>query len=58
MFSQIKDVKHIEQDFCSVPRVMPQSWDLGRRVLVGAQGVTILFFKHSHVAYHIEGDDE
>ena len=28
MFSQIKDRKHIEQNFHSVARVMPQGWDL------------------------------
>ena len=29
MFSQIKDRKHIEQNFQSVAGVMPQGWDLG-----------------------------
>ena len=29
MFSQIKDRKHIEQNFHSVAGVMPQGWDLG-----------------------------
>ena len=29
MFSQIKDRKHIEQNFHSVARVMPWGWDLG-----------------------------
>ena len=29
MFSQIKDIKHIEQKFHSVTWVMPQWWDLG-----------------------------
>ena len=28
MFSQIKDVKHIEWDFHSVALVMPNEWDL------------------------------
>ena len=28
MFSQVKD-KHIEQNFHSVARIMPQGWDLG-----------------------------
>ena len=32
-FLQIKDRKHIEQNFHSVAGVMPQGWDLG--VLVG-----------------------
>ena len=31
MFSQIKDRKHIEQNFPSVVGVMPQGWDLGVR---------------------------
>ena len=29
MFSQIKDGKHIEQNFHSVAGIMPQGWDLG-----------------------------
>ena len=29
VFSQLKDIKHIGQDFHSVPWVMPQGWDLG-----------------------------
>ena len=29
MFSQIKDKKHIEQNFDSVAVVMPQGWDRG-----------------------------
>ena len=29
MFSQIKDRKHIEQNFHAVAWVMPQGWDLG-----------------------------
>ena len=29
VFSQIKDRKHIEQNFHSVAGVMPQGWDLG-----------------------------
>ena len=32
-FLQIKDRKHIEQNFHSVAGVMPQGWDIG--VLVG-----------------------
>ena len=28
VFSQMKDIKHIRQDFHSVPWVMPQGWDL------------------------------
>ena len=49
----MKDTKHIRRDFHSVPWVMPQGWDLGRP---GVQKNK--FFKHSHVAYQIDGDDE
>ena len=41
VFSQMKDIKHIRQDFNSVAKVMPQGWDLG--VLWGF-GVKKLFF--------------
>ena len=34
VFSQIKERKHIEQNFYYVARIMPQGWDLG-----GAGGV-------------------
>ena len=36
LFSQIKDRKHIEQNFYSVAGIMPQGWDLG--VLGGGGG--------------------
>ena len=55
MFSQMKDTKHIRRDFHSVAWVMHQGWDFG------AQGVTMgqkHFFKHGHVVYQIDGDDE
>ena len=29
VFSQIKDIKHIDRNFHSVTWVMPQGWDLG-----------------------------
>ena len=29
VYSQMKDTKHIRQDFYSVPWVMPQGWDFG-----------------------------
>ena len=48
------DTKHIRRDFHSVAWVMPQGWDFG--TLWGAQGVKK--FKHGHVAYQIDGDDE
>ena len=49
----MKDTKHIRRDFHSVAWVMPQGWDF--RAL-GYPGV--IFFKHGHVAYQIDGDDE
>ena len=47
VFSQMKDDKHIRRDFHSVALVMPQGWDFGS-----------FFFKHGHVAYQIDEDDE
>ena len=55
MFSQIKDTKHIRRDFHSVPWVMPQGWDFGA---LGVPRGSIFFFKHGHVVYQIDGDDE
>ena len=47
----MNDTKHIRRDFYSV---------LGMRLwgTWGAQGVKNLFFKHGHVAYQIDEDDE
>ena len=50
---QMKYTKHIRLDFHSVTLVMPQGSDLGHW---GCPGV--FFFKHGHVAYQIDGDDE
>ena len=50
VFSQMKDTKHIRRDFHSVP------WTLGRWGCPG--GSKKLFFKHGHVVYQINGDDE
>ena len=54
MFSQLKDTKHIRRDFNSVTWVMPHGSDFG------ALGVPrgSIFFKHGHVAYQMNGDDE
>ena len=52
LFSQIKDIKHIKQDFNSVAWVVPQGRDLG---VLGGQ---FFFSKHGHVAYQIEGAAE
>ena len=35
VFSQMKDIKHIRQDFHSTAWVMPQGWDLGELGGVG-----------------------
>ena len=50
----MKYTKHIRRDFHSVTLVMPQGWDFG------ALGVLreVIFFKHGHVAYQIDWDDE
>ena len=56
VFSLMKDTKHIRQDFHSVAWVMPQGWDFGELGL--PRGSKNLFFKHGHVAYQIDGDDE
>ena len=54
--SQLKDAKHIRRDFYSVAWVMPQGWDFG--ALGVPRGSNNFFFKHGHVAYQIDGDDE
>ena len=56
VFSQIKDTKHIRRDFYSVPWFMHQGRDFG--ALGVPRGVTKPFFKHGHVEYQIDGDDE
>ena len=56
VFSQMKDTKHIRRDFYSVAWVMPQGWDFG--ALEVPKGSNDFFFKHGHVAYQIDGDDE
>ena len=52
----MKDTKHIRRDFHSVAWVMPQGSDLGTLGCPGGQ--KLFFFKHGHVAYQIDGDDE
>ena len=56
VFSQKKDTKHIRRDFHSVAWVLPQGWDFGG--LGGPRGVKKIFFKHGHVAYHMDGHEE
>ena len=53
---QMKDTKHIRWDFHFVTLVMPQGWDFG--ALGVPRGVKKNFFKHGHLAYQIDRDDE
>ena len=57
VFSQMKDTKHIRQDFHSVPwvRYAPGVGLWGAGVPRGSKKK---FFKHGHVVYQIHGDDE
>ena len=55
-FSQIKDIKHIKQDFHSIAWLMPQGWDFG--ALGVPRGTKQKFFEHDHVAYQINGEGE
>ena len=45
VFSQMKDIKHIRQDFHLAAWVMPQGWDLG--VPSGVLGSIFFFFRNS-----------
>ena len=56
VFSQTKETKHIRWDFYSVAWIMPKGWDFGS--LGVPRWLKKSFFKHGHVAYQIEGDDE
>ena len=47
VFSQLKDMKHIGQDFHSVAWVMPQGWDLG--VPWGLGGPKTFFLKFNQI---------
>ena len=51
----MKDTKHIRRDFYSVAWVMPHGWDLGA---LGVPRGSKTNFKHGHVAYQIDGNDE
>ena len=50
----MNDTKRIRREFHFVPWVMPKGWDFG------ALGVPrgVIFFKHGHVVYQFNGDDE
>ena len=52
--THINGARNVRRDFYSVAWVMPQGWDFGALV---SQGVKKCF-KHGHVAYQIDGDDE
>ena len=53
VFSQLKDIKHIEWDFHSIPWVMPQEWDFW--VLGVPRGSNLIFFVHGHVGHVLGG---
>ena len=55
VFSQMKDRNYIRQDFHTVTWVMPQGWDFGA---LGVARGSKNSFKHGHVAYQIDGEDE
>ena len=50
----MKDTKHIRSDFHSVSWVMPKGGTMGRWGWPDGQKK----FKHGHVAYQIDGDEE
>ena len=52
----MKDTKHIRWDFHSVAWVVPKGWDFG--ALGVPRWSKIHVFKHGHVAYQIDEDDE
>ena len=52
----MKDTKHIRRDFDYVAWVMTQGWDFG--ALGVPRWLKKVFFKHGHVAYQIDEDDE
>ena len=54
--TQMTDTKHIRRNFYSVTWVMPKGWDFGG--LGVPRGQIFFFFKHGHVAYQIDRDDE
>ena len=52
----MKVTKHIRHYFHYVAWVIPQGWDFGALGCQGGQKKNI--FKHGHVAYQIDEDDE
>ena len=52
----MKDTKHDRRDFHIFAWVIPKGWDFGAlKVLRGSKKKN---FKHGHVAYQIDRDDE
>ena len=50
----MKDAKHIRFSFCRLGHALGVGlWCAG-----GCRGGQIFFFKHGHVAYQIDGDEE
>ena len=58
VFSQMKDTKHIRRDFYYVAWVIPQRWDFWALGVYPEGQTGCFFFKHGHVTYQIDGDDE
>ena len=56
VFLQMKDTKQFRLDFDSLAWIMPQGGTFWRWGCPGGQ--KFIFFKHGHVAYQIDGDDE
>ena len=54
----MKDTKHIRRDFNSDAWVMPQGSDFGALGIPRGGGSKNIFFKHGHVAYQIDGNEE
>ena len=52
----MKDTKHIRRNFHSVHWVMPEGWNFG--ALGVPRGSKKKIFKHGHVVYQINGDEE
>ena len=54
----MKNIKHIRQDFHSVAWFMTQGSDFGVLGCSGGQFFFFHFFKHGHVAYQTDENDE
>ena len=56
VFSQMKDTKHIRQDFHYAAWVMPQGWHFG--ALGVPRWSKKVIFKHGHLPYQIDEGHE